>query len=159
MTGRLCRNFTGRQVMAEISINTQTTKTMKTMMDLLISLRRVDAATETANRNRQLSPGEKQAARRHVDLVREVIPPEVLAHYDELNATDHDLLESPELLAMSVLLTTYRSLSPRKRKKLLKHFAVTPQNHSPGRSPKSAARVRAGRCQPQAFTNRLVTAA
>ena len=133
--------------------NLHAATTMKTMMDLLISLRRADAAADAAGRNRQLSPGEKLVARRHTDLVREVIPPEVLTHYDHLKATATDLRESPELLAMAVLLTTYRSLSPAKRRKLLKHFAVTPgmnssRNHSARCSPIRAGGVAASNLPP-----------
>jgi hypothetical protein len=128
---------------------------MKTMMDLLISLRRADAAAASARRNRQLSPGEKLAARRQTDLVREVIPPEVLAHYDHLKANATDLRESPELLAMAVLLTTYRSLSPAKRKKLLKHFAATSGMNPSGNNPAPCTPTRAGRCRPGAFHRQL----
>jgi hypothetical protein len=128
---------------------------MKTMMDLLISLRRMDAAVEAAGRNRQLSPGEKLVARRHMDLVREVIPPEVLTPYDHFKATATDLLESPELLAMAVLLTTYRSLSPAKRKKLLMHFAGTSGMNSSGNSSAQRSPIKAGRCRPAAFHRQL----
>jgi hypothetical protein len=113
----------------------QSTTTMKTMMDLLICLRRREAAAAAATRHRHFSPGERLAARRHVDLVREVIPSEVLAQYDELKTTATDLDESPELLAMAALLTTYRSLPPAKRKKLLKHFAVTSRIQSSREKP------------------------
>jgi len=125
------------------------------MMDLLISLRRADAVADAAGRNRQLSPGEKLVARRHMDLVREVIPPEVLAHYDHLKATATDLLESPELLAMAVLLTTYRSLSPAKRKKLLRHFAGTSGMNSSRNRSKQRSAIGAGRCRPGAFHRQL----
>lgn len=128
---------------------------MKTMMDLLISLRRADTVAEAARRNRQLSSGEKLIARRHMDLVREVIPPEVLAHYDCLKATATDLLESPELLAMAVLLTTYRSLSPAKRKKLLRHFAQTSGVNSSGNRSAQRSSVPAGRDRPAAFHRQL----
>lgn len=123
MNARSCCNFTGPRFRAATPDNLHAQTTMKTMMDLLISLRRMDAAAKAAGRNRQLSPGEKETVRRHVDLVREVIPSEVLAHYDNLKITAVDLLESPDLLAMAVLLTTYRGLSPAKRKHLLRHFA------------------------------------
>ena len=128
------------------------------MMDLLISLRRADAAADAAGRNRQLSPGEKLTARRHMDLVREVIPPEVLAHYDQLKATAADLRESPELLAMAVLLTTYRSLSPAKRKKLLKHFAGTPGMNPSGSPAAQGSPLRAGGARPGAFHCQLAPA-
>jgi hypothetical protein len=124
---------------------------MRTMMDLLISLRRADAVARAASRNRQLSPGEQWVARRHMDLVREVIPPEVLAHYDHLKATATDLQESPELLAMAVLLTTYRSLSPAKRKKLLKHFAGTSGMNSSGERSAQRSPMQTGRFRPAAF--------
>jgi hypothetical protein len=128
---------------------------MKTMMDLLISLRRADALAEAAGRNRQLSPGEKLAARCQVDLVREVIPCEVLVHYDDLKTTANDLLESPGLFAMAVLLTTYRSLSPAKRKKLLRHFTGTAGIHTSGHRSKQRSPIQAGRCRPAAFHRQL----
>ncbi len=95
---------------------------MRTMMDLLVSLRRMETAAEDADRNQQLSPGEKHAVRRHVNLVQEIIPPEVLTQYNDQKTTSRELLDAPELFAMSVLLATYRDLSPTKRKKLLQHF-------------------------------------
>src|SRR6185503_11821556 len=76
-------------------------------------------------RNRQFTNGEKAVAWLHKQIVRECLPLEVLAHYDRMKKTEHALLSCPEVFAMAVLVSTYRSLSPRKRKKLIAHF-VTP---------------------------------
>ena len=97
------------------------------MLDLLISLHRMECAVEAACRRRQLTPGEEQVLRRHLDLVREIIPAEVLAHWDRMKATVTDLRDSAELYAMAVLLAAYGSLPPRKRKRLLQHFSVPPR--------------------------------
>jgi hypothetical protein len=131
---------------------------MKTMMDLLTSLRRMDAAAEAAARNCQLSPGEKEAARRHVDLVREVLPAHILANYDDLKTTASDLLESPELLSMAVLLTTYRGLSPAKRKTLLNHFKKTTKASTSRNSRRQSGQVLAGTVRPPAIQAQIATA-
>lgn len=120
--------------------------TMKTMMELLISLQRFDEHLETVSRRHQLSPRETQAARRHLHLVREIIPAEVLVHYDHMKTTAADLLESPELFSMAVLVATYRSLSPRKRKRFVNHFATQPrpERSSNGHADNRPARVGKG---------------
>lgn len=99
---------------------------MKTMLDLLISLHRMEFAVEAACR-RQLAPGKEQIFWRQLDLVREIIPAEVLSHWDRMKSTATDLRDSPELFAMAVLVAAYESLSPRKRKRLLQHFSVQPR--------------------------------
>jgi hypothetical protein len=100
---------------------------MKLMMDLLIRLQEFEAPVHDACRVRQLSPVEERAAREQLDLVRDILPAEVLARYDEMKSTTEDLLESPELFAMAVLSDTYRSLCPSKRKKFLGHFGGEPR--------------------------------
>ena len=100
---------------------------MKTMLDLLISLHRMEFAVEAACRRRQLAPGEERIFWRHLDLVREIIPSEVLSHWDRMKSTATDLLDSPELYAMAVLVAAYGSLPPRKRKRFLQHFSVQPR--------------------------------
>jgi hypothetical protein len=95
---------------------------MKLMMDLLIRLQEFEAPPHDPFREWQLSSVEERAAREELDLVRDILPAEVLARYDEMKNTDEDLMESPELFAMTVLSDTYRSLSPSKRKTFLGHF-------------------------------------
>jgi hypothetical protein len=99
---------------------------MKLMMDLLIRLQEFEAPVHAACRVRQLSPVEERAAREQLDLVRDILPTEVLARYDEMKSTAQDLWESPELFAMAVLSDTYRSLSASKRKRFLGHYGVEP---------------------------------
>jgi hypothetical protein len=106
---------------------------MKLIMDLLISLHQRCAVAEAASHHGQLSPGEKWRVLRQADLVREVIPKEVVAYYEQLRITEDDLRDYPELLAMAVLVSTYRSLSPAKRKKLLNHFRTAPTTSTPVR--------------------------
>ncbi len=119
---------------------------MKIMMDLLIGLQRLERAVETACQQRQLTPREAQALEGHLGLVREIVPNEVLAFYDEMKRTDKDLAPSPELFSMAVLVATYRSLSPQKRRKLLTHFSMEPglrsfTNHSGTRSVTPAGKL------------------
>ena len=90
------------------------------MIDLLVRLQEVEHCA-------QLAPREKQSAHGYVALVREILPAEVLVRYDQMKGSDADLLDSRELFAMAVLVATYRSLSPRKRKKLLAHFSMEPR--------------------------------
>ena len=97
------------------------------MMDLLVRLQEVEHCARLALRCKQLTPREKQSARGYVALVREIVPGEVLVLYDRMRRSDSDLLDSCELFAMAVLVATYRSLSPRKRKRLLAHFSTEPR--------------------------------
>jgi hypothetical protein len=97
------------------------------MIDLLIRLQQVEDSARVALRGKQLTPSEVRSAYGYVALVREIIPNEVRRLYDQMKHTDSDLLGSRELFAMGVLVATYRTLSPRKRKKLLNHFASGPR--------------------------------
>jgi hypothetical protein len=110
---------------------------MKLMMDLLVRLQEFEAPVHDACRARQFSPLEERAARAELDLVRDILPAEVLGRYDEMKSTDEELWENPELFAMAVISDTYRSLSPGKRKKFLGHFGGEPRlcssAHRPGR--------------------------
>jgi len=108
---------------------------MKTMMELLIRVQQLrDCCQRTAN-NPQLTQGEKNSARLFKLLVRECLPPEVLWNYDQLKQTDLELLKSPDIFAMAVLVDTYRNSTPAGRKKLLAHFPtpapIMPHNPSP----------------------------
>jgi len=94
------------------------------MLELLIRLLEMRCCCEHVQRNRQLTNGEKAMACLHKQIVRECLPPEVLAHYDRMKKAEHALLSCREVFAMAVLVSTYRSLSPRKRKKLIAHFAT-----------------------------------
>ena len=99
---------------------------MKTMMELLIRLQQVRLSSLRAAHNNQLTAAEKNSIRFFKSLVRDCLPAEVLIHYDRLKETGPKLLECPEVFAMAVLVSTYRSLSPAKRRKLLSHFADAP---------------------------------
>ena len=100
---------------------------MRLMMDLLIRLQEFEAPVHDACRVRQLSPIEERAARKQLDLVRDILPTELLTRYDEMKSTAQDLWESPELLAMAALSDTYRSLPASKRKRFLAHYGVEPR--------------------------------
>lgn len=100
---------------------------MKTMMELLIRLQQLRLSGLRAAQNNQPTAGEKNSIRFFRNLVRECLPAEVLVHYDRLKETEAELLECPEVFAMAVLVTAYRSLSPRKRQKLVNHFTATPR--------------------------------
>lgn len=97
---------------------------MKTMLELLIRLHEMRCCCERVKRNPQLTDRERAAACSHKQIVRECLPPEVLAHYDRMKRTERPLLSCPEVFAMAVLVSTYRSLSPRQRRKLVSHFAT-----------------------------------
>ena len=100
---------------------------MKTMMELLIRLQQLRLSSLRAAHNNQLTAAEKNSIRFFKSLVRECLPAEVLVHYDRLKETEPELLECPEVFAMAVLVSTYRSLSPRKREKLVNHFTTPPR--------------------------------
>jgi hypothetical protein len=97
---------------------------MKTMLELLIRLHQMRCCCERARTNRQLTQREKALACYHKQIVRECLPPEVLAHYDRMKTSERTLRSCPEVFAMAVLVSTFRSLSPQGRKKLVAHFAA-----------------------------------
>lgn len=97
---------------------------MKTMLELLIRLQEMRCFCEHARRNPQLTNGEKAVAWSRKRLVRECLPIEVLVHYDRMKKADRRLLSHPDIFAMAVLVSTWRSLSPAKRRKLAAHFAA-----------------------------------
>ena len=103
---------------------------MKTMLELLIRLHEMRSCCERVQRNPQLSNAEKAVACSHKQIVRECLPPAVLAHYDRMKKTERALFTCPEVFAMAVLVSTYRSLSPRQRRKLATHFAAPPPARS-----------------------------
>lgn len=121
---------------------------MKTMMELLIRLQELRSCCERAARNPQLTRNEKATPCSFKSLVRDCLPADVLDHYDQLKETDRDLLESPEVFAMAVIVSTYRSLSPRKRQQLVNHFATPPavacrcNGHTTNRLPRVKPRGR-----------------
>lgn len=95
-------------------------------MELLISLQRVEHSMQVARQRRQLTPLEARHGEHYLNLVREIIPAEALVHYDRMKTTAADLLGTPELFAMAVLVATYGSLSPQQRKEFANHFATQP---------------------------------
>jgi hypothetical protein len=97
---------------------------MKTMLELLIRLHEMRCCCQRVQRNAQLTRREKAAACLHKQIVRECLPPEVLAHYDRMKKSERALRSCPEVLAMAVLVATFRGLSPQGRKKLVAHFAL-----------------------------------
>lgn len=103
---------------------------MKTIMDLLISLQHFEHSLHLATRDRQLTPLEKSAAGRHLDLIREIIPTEALLRYEQMKKTDAELLANPEIFAMAAVVATYRKLSPVQRRKFVARFGTVPNPHS-----------------------------
>lgn len=110
---------------------------MKTMLDLVVRLVEMRRCCEHVRNNSQLTEGEKSAAYCFTSLVRDCLPPLVLATYDRMEQTDSQLLEAPEVFAMAVLVSTYRNASPVDRSKLLSHFtpASPVQPRGPWRIP------------------------
>ena len=99
-----------------------TARFMKTMLNLLTRLVEMRRCCERAKQNPYLTDGEKAAARFFKGLVHGCLPDSVLATYDQMKETEPELLECPEVFAMAVLVSTYRSSSPAKRRELLSHF-------------------------------------
>ena len=100
------------------------------MLELLTRLHEMRSCCERVRRIPQLTAGEKAAVCFHKQIVRECLPPEVLAHYDRMKTAERALRPFPEVFAMAVLVSTFRSLSPQGRKKLRAHFAVTPKRQN-----------------------------
>src|SRR5262245_13507769 len=98
---------------------------MRTMLELLVRLNDMRCCCERVELNPQLTAGEKAAACTHKQIFRECLPPQVLAHYDQMKETEPTLVQCPEIFAMAVLVSTWRSLSPAGRRKLETHFAIT----------------------------------
>jgi hypothetical protein len=111
---------------------------MKTMLELVTRLHEMRSCCERVRRNPQLTEGEKAAACYHKQIVRECLPPEVLAHYDRMKTAERKLRLFPEVFAMAVLVSTFRSLPPQGRKKLLAHFDVPSQEQNLGNEARTA---------------------
>jgi hypothetical protein len=95
---------------------------MKTMMEMLIQLQQLRRCTERNAKNQHLTEGEQHPLRVHKRLVRESLPADVVLHYDRLRKLEPELLECPEIFAMAVLTTTWRNLTPARRRALETHF-------------------------------------
>jgi hypothetical protein len=100
---------------------------MKTMMELLIRLQQLRRCCERTANNKQLTDGERKTMHCFKSLVRDSLPKDVLAHYDQLEETKPELRGCPEVLAMAVLADTWRDLSPAERSRLETHFATSPR--------------------------------
>lgn len=111
---------------------------MKTMLELLIRLQQMRCCCQRVRTNRQLTQREKALACYHKQIVRECLPPEVLVHYDRMKTSERTLRSCPEVFAMAVLVSTFRSLSPQGRKKLVAHFAAPPVRRYLGTGVKGA---------------------
>jgi hypothetical protein len=95
---------------------------MKTLLELLIRLDELRCCRDRVLRNPQFTNGEKTCIRSYKQIVRECLPSVVLTHYDQMKKSERALFSCPEVFAMAVLVSTYRSLSPRQRVKLVAHF-------------------------------------
>ena len=98
------------------------TQTMKTMLELLTRLVEMRNCYEQAQHNSQLAESERAAACCLKSLVRDCLPSCVLATYDQMKKAEPELLDCPEVFAMAVLVSTYRSLPAVSRENLLTHF-------------------------------------
>ena len=88
------------------------------MLELLIRLHEMRCCCGRVRGNPQLTKGEKAVACRHKQIVRECLPPELLAHYDRMKKTERVLRSCSEVFAMAVLVSAFRSLSPQGRNQL-----------------------------------------
>ena len=95
---------------------------MKTMLELLIRLQQLRRYCERMAKNKQLTDEEKNSAVCLKCLVCECLPDEVLTHYDRLKEIEPELLDSPEVFAMAVLVSVFCHSSPAQRKRLLAWF-------------------------------------
>ncbi len=102
---------------------------MKSLLDLLISLRRHELTALTAHG--QMSPREAFALKTRLGLVRGTIPSHILQHYDALKRKKRIAGERPALLAMETLVATYQGLPIRKRRTMTSFFDLA------GYSPRS----------------------
>jgi hypothetical protein len=114
------------------------------MFDLLIRLQELRHTVNRTTRNPQLTDDEKSAATCFKGLVRGCLPRVVLVHYDSLKQQEPELMRCPEVFAMAVLVSTYRSLTPPRRRKLLAHFQPAPATSARRTDPRRLRR-RAGR--------------
>jgi hypothetical protein len=89
---------------------------MKPINPLLVCLRRHEFTARAAKR--QMSPGEKSTLKTQWALIRGTIPDYVLKRYDQLKRSKFGLQESPVLLAMATLVSTYQALPARRRRAL-----------------------------------------
>lgn len=117
--------------------------TMKTMLEILIRLRQLHECCDRNDRNRQLTDSEKNTVRFFKSLVRGCLPTDVLIRYDRMTLVESELHDSAEVFAMAVLVTTWRELSPARRRKLETHFNTPSRNHQPVlRAARSSAGLR-----------------
>jgi hypothetical protein len=124
------------------SMKTQTAiHPMKTMMELLIQLQQLRRCNEQNTQNKQLTEGERHPLRVHKRLVRECLPDEVVLHYDRLRKLEPELLECPEVFAMAVLTTTWRNLTPARRRELETHFTKPARGARPSLRPKWTPKI------------------
>jgi len=118
---------------------------MKTMLEILIHLNEMRRCCERTKRNPQLTQREKAVACSHKQIVRECLPAEVLIHYDRMKTTERAMMACPEIFAMAVLVSTWRSLSPARRRKLVTHFATPAPTIAKGRGLRPYTAIRAAR--------------
>lgn len=107
------------------------------MLDLLTRLVELQEYCERVNNHPQLTSGEKAAALCSTFLVRECLPQPVLDNYDRMQSREPELLHSPDLFAMAVLVATYVKLPPSQRDKVLAQF----QRRAPIRRGSNSERV------------------
>ena len=79
------------------------------MLDLLNRLVEVQGYCDRVNNHPQLTSGEKTASLCSALLVRECLPQPVLDNYDRMQSREPELLHSPDLFAMAVLVAVTAS--------------------------------------------------
>lgn len=141
----------GRRINGVCRPTQATIHNMKTMMELLIRLEQLRRCGERTKNNKQLTDGEKSTLRFIKHLVRDCLPTDVLSHYDRLMETESELRESAEVLAMAVLVSTWRDLSPAGRRRLETHFAT------PSRGRRTGLRANSRLVVPGSFSPRRGT--
>lgn len=128
-----------------------TPEIMKTMLELLIRLQEMRCCCERTRRNPQLTSGEKAVACSHKLLVRECLPADLLTHYDRMKKRERAMLACPEVFAMAVLVSTWRSLPPARRRKLVAHFATQAPTVAKGKALPPNHPVRVARNGPRRY--------
>lgn len=89
------------------------------MLDLLTRLVELQQYCERVKGNPQLTDRETSAALCSTSLVRECLPKPVLDNYDRMQSGEPELLSSPDLFAMAVLVATYVKLPVSQRDEVL----------------------------------------
>lgn len=89
------------------------------MMERLIRLQELERGSSRVSRNTHLTDREKRSMLLSIKRVRDNLPANILTSYEKMKKTDVKLLDSPDLFAMAVLVSTFRNTSRTRRKNII----------------------------------------